>query len=159
MKIIITAVLISFSAVVAAASNAPDWYAHLQKLGFWDRLAEIKAVSELSEAEQRQRLPALIRLLKEPDQSVRITAATEIAEIKDVSEEAVASLIENFKYENGEEGMVYVDAVATFGEQTLPALQIALQNNAWLVRTRACDAIRKIKPNLYLNGECKQKAQ
>lgn len=158
MRILIAATLISFS-VVAAAGNAQDWYTHLQNIGFWDRLAEIKSVSELGEAEQRQRVPVLIRLLKDPDQSVRITSAMEIAEIKNVSQKAVPSLIENFKYENGEEGMVYVEALAAFGDPVLPALQSELNHNNWLFRTRACDAIRKIKPNLYLDGECKQKAQ
>ncbi len=143
---------------VALAGEAPDWVSHLRGLSPWERLTQIKAVSELPKAVQRQRLPALIRLLNDDDQSVRITAAAEIADIRDVAPDALPHLIENFTYEHGEEGLAYVEAVAAFGEQALPQLQRALESANWLVRARACDAVRMIKPRLYLDGECKQKA-
>lgn len=142
----------------AALAQTPDWLEHLQRPGFWERLAEIRSVSELPKAAQRDRVPALAHLLKDADQSVRLTAAAEIAEIRDVSEAALPRLIENFRQPNGEEGMEYVAAVAAFGERALPHLQQALHGSNWLARARSCAAIRKIAPKLYVDGECKQKA-
>jgi len=48
-------------------------------------LAEIRSVSELPKGAQRDRVSPLIQLLKDEDQSVRLAAAAEIAEIHDVS--------------------------------------------------------------------------
>lgn len=89
---------------------------------------------------------------------MRLAAAAEIAEIRDVSAVALPRLIENFQQPHGEEGMGYVEAVAAFGEPALPVLQQALGGNNWLVRARACDTVRKIKPKPYRDGECKHKA-
>ncbi len=141
-----------------ALAQTQDWLKYVQGLGFWERLAEIESVSELPKAAQRDRVSALIHLLKNEDQSVRLAAAAEIAEIRDVSEAALPGLIENFQQPNGEEGMEYVGAVAAFGEQALPHLEQALGSSKWLVRARSCDAIRRIKPKLYTDGECKQRA-
>lgn len=142
----------------ATLAQAQDWLKYLRGLGFWERLAEIRSVSELPKAAQRDRVSALIQLLKDEDQSVRLTAAAEIAEIRDVSEIALPRLIENFQQPHGEEGMAYVEAVAAFGEQALPLLQQAMGSSNWLVRARACDAVRKITPKRYRDGECKDKA-
>lgn len=142
----------------AALGQAQDWLKYVRGLGFGERLAEIKSVSELPKAAQRDRVSALIHLLKDEDQSARLAAAAEIAEIRDVSEVALPRLIENFQQPHGEEGMGYVEAVAAFGEQALPLLQEALGSSNWLVRARACDTIRKIRPKLYRDGECKHKA-
>lgn len=143
----------------AALAQAQDWLKYLRGLGFWERLAEIRSVSELPKGAQRDRVPALIHLLQDEDQSVRLAAAAEIAEIRDVSDAALPRLIENFQQPHGEEGMEYVGAVAAFGEQALPLLQQALGSGDWLVRARACDAVRKIKPKLYSDGECKHRAR
>lgn len=151
-------VLILLCVCTVALAQTDDWLAYVRGLGFWERLSEIKSVSQLPKAAQRDRVPALVQLLKDDDQSVRITAAAEIAEIRDVAEAAVPRLIENFRQPNGEEGIEYVLAVAAFGERALPDLLQALGASDWLVRTRSCDAIRKIKPRLYTDGECKQKA-
>lgn len=158
MRALVSLWIICGSAI-ANASEMQDWFAYLNKLGFWERLAEIRAVSDLPKSDQRDRVPVLIRLLDDKDQSVRLTAAQEIAEIHDVSEQAIPSLINNFKYENGEEGMGYVKAVAAFGNQVLPSLRNALESENWLVRVRACDAIRLVNSKLYLDGECKQEAR
>ncbi len=157
MKVLLAVLLISWP-VAAFANDPQDWFAHLNRLGFWDRLAEIKAVSERPESVQRERVPALTRLLHDTDPSVRLTAAKEIAEIRDLARNAIPDLIDSFKYENGEEGMVYVEAVAAFGDQALPSLQAALESKSGLVRVRACDAIRILNSKLYLDGECRQKA-
>jgi HEAT repeat protein len=138
-------------------AQAQDWLTYVRGLAFWERLAEIRSVSELPEGAQRDRVSALIHLLEDEDQSVRLAAAAEIAEIRDVSAVALPRLIRAFQQPHGEEGMGYVEAVAAFGEQALPLLQQALGSNNWLVRARACDAVRKIKPNLYKDGECTQK--
>jgi len=135
-----------------------DWLEHVRALSFSDQLNEIKGVSTHSPATQRDRVPALIELLKHKDQSVRIVAAAEIAEIRQVSESALPALLQSFEQPNGEEGMEYVTAVAVFGERALPLLQKSLTNDNWLVRTRACDAIRIIKPTLYKDGECNERA-
>jgi len=141
----------------AALAQAQGWLEYVRGLDFGQRLAEIRLVSELPKAAQRDRVSALILLLKDEDQSVRLTAAAEIAEIRDVSAVALPGLIENFQQPHGEEGMGYVEAAAAFGEQALLLLQQALGSSNWLVRARACDAIRKIKPKLYRDGECKYK--
>jgi len=142
----------------AALAQAQDWLKYVRGLGFGERLAEIRSVSELPKAAQRDRVSALIHLLKDEDQSVRLTAAAEIAEIHDVADAALPGLIESFQQPHGEEGMGYADAVAAFGEQALPLLDQTLGNRNSLVRARACDAVRKIKPKLYKDGECKHKA-
>jgi HEAT repeat protein len=139
----------------ATLAQAQDWLQYVRGLGFGERLAEIRSVSELPKAAQRERVSALVHLLKDEDQSVRVTAAAEIAEIRDVSSGALPGLIESFQQPHGEEGLGYVDAVAVFGEQAMPQLEQALGNRNWLVRARACDAVRKIKPKLYKDGECK----
>lgn len=149
-------VLLFVSNVTLAQTQ--NWLEYLRGLGFWEQLAEIKSVSEQSNAVQRDRVSALIHLLEDEDQSVRLAAAAEIAEISDVSEAALPRLIENFQQPNGEEGAEYVEAVAAFGERALTHLQQAMASDNWLVRARACDAIRKIKPKLYIDGECKHKA-
>jgi HEAT repeat protein len=143
-----------FFVVTAAPAQVQDWLQHLRGLGFGERLAEIKSVSGLPKAVQRDRVAALIRLLKDEDQSVRVVAAAEIAEIQDVASAALPGLIENFQQPHGEEGMEYVEAIAAFGERALPLLQQALGSANWLVRTRACDAVRKVMPQLYSDGEC-----
>jgi len=142
----------------ATLAQAQDWLKYVRGLGFGDRLAEIRSVSQLPKAAQRGRVSALIHLLKDEDQSVRLTAAAELAEIRDVSDVALPPLIENFQQPHGEEGVGYVEAVAAFGEHALPLLQQALGRSNWLIRARACDAVRKIKPKLYRDGECKHKA-
>ncbi|MEK6244859.1 MAG: HEAT repeat domain-containing protein [Pseudomonadota bacterium] len=142
----------------ATLAQAQDWLKYVRGLGFGERLAEIRSVSELPKAAQRDRVSALIHLLKDEDQSVRLAAAAELAEIRDVSDVALPRLIESFQQPHGEEGMGYVEAVAVFGEQALPLLQQALGSSNWLVRARACDAVRRIKPKLYRDGECKDKA-
>ncbi|MCG8604489.1 hypothetical protein MJD09_05745 [bacterium] len=134
-----------------------EWLLHLSELGFWERLKEIKATSELPVSGQKRRVSSLLHLLKHDDQTVRLTTAREIAEIRGVAREAIPHLMANFTYENGEEGLGYVYAVASFGDHALPYLETALKNDDWLIRTRACDAIREIAPKLYLDGECKQK--
>jgi HEAT repeat protein len=149
-------ILLTASATTVAQTQ--DWLKYVRGLGFGERLAEIKRVSTLPQAVQRERVAALIQLLKDQDQSVRVVAATEIAEIRDVSRAALPQLINNFEQTHGEEGTVYVEAVAAFGEQALPPLQPALESSNWLVRSRACDAVRLIKPKLYRDGECKDKA-
>ena len=149
-------ILLFFS--TATLAQAQDWLKYVRGLGFGERLAEIRSVSELPKAAQRDRVSALVHLLRDEDQSVRLTAAAEIAEIHDVSDVALPGLIENFQQPHGEEGMEYVDAVAAFGEQALPLLEQALGSRNSLVRARACDAVRKIKPKLYKDGECKHKA-
>jgi HEAT repeat protein len=121
---------------MAVPAQAQDWLTYVRGLGFWERLAEIQSVSELSKAAQRDRVSPLIHLLKDEDQSVRLAAATEIAEIRGVSEEALPRLIESFQQPDGEEGMAYVEAVATFGEQALPLLRRALGSSSWLIRAR-----------------------
>lgn len=141
-----------------ALAQAQDWLKYVRGLGFGARLAEIGTVSELPKAVQRARVPALTDLLKDEDQSVRLAAAAEIAEIRDVSAVALPKLIENFNQPHGEEGMGYVAAVAAFGEQALPLLEEKLGSSSWLVRARACDTVRMIKPGLYKDGECKQRA-
>lgn len=141
-----------------AAGQGEEWLRHVRSLGFGERLTEIRAVSTLPPAVQRERVPALIQLLKDSDQSVRITAAAEIAEIRSVAESALPALLESFKQPHGEEGAEYVAAVAAFGEAALPRLQAALGHDDWLVRARACDAIRRIQPSLYRDGECKERA-
>lgn len=151
-------IVILFSISTAALAQAQDWLNYVQGLGFGARLVEIRSVSELPKAAQRDRVSALIHLLEDEDQSVRVVAAAEIAEIRDVAEAALPRLIENFQQPHGEEGMEFVEAVAAFGEQAMPHLQQALGSSNWLVRARACDAIRKIKPTLYKDGECKHKA-
>ena len=151
-------IMILFFISTATLAQAQDWLNYVRGLGFRERLAEIRTVSELPKAVQRDRVPALIQLLKDEDQSVRVVAATEIAEIRSVSSVALSQLINNFEQPHGEEGMVYVEVVATFGEQALPPLQQALGSSNWLVRARACDATRKIKPKLYRDGECNHKA-
>ncbi len=151
-----TVVLLFVSSIALAQTQ--DWVDYLQGLGFWERMAEIKSVSEQSTTVQRDRVSALIHLLKDEDQSVRLAAAAEIAEIADVSESALPRLIENFQQPNGEEGAEYVEAVAAFGERALSNLQQAMSSDNWLVRARACDAIRKIKPKHYVDGECKHMA-
>jgi len=161
-SVILIATLLRIAALLlvssAVAAQGQDWLTHVRGLGFGERLSEIKSVSQLPEAKQRERVPALIQLLMDDDQSVRITAAAEIAQIRGVAEDALPSLIENFRQPDGEEGMEYVLAVAAFGEKALPRLERALGSSAWLVRTRACDATRKIRPQLYRDGECKEKA-
>ena len=142
----------------AAAAQTQDWLTHVRGLAFGERLSEIRAVSQLPKPIQRERVPALIELLKDEDQSVRITAAAEIAEIREVAEAALPSLIENFRQPNGEEGMEYVLAVAAFGEKALPLLERGLGSSEWLVQARSCDAIRKIRPKLHKDGECKERA-
>lgn len=157
MQIMLRIVILLFIST-AAMAEVQDWLKYVRGLGFGERLAEIRTVSELPKAAQRDRVPALIHLLKDEDQSVRLAAAAEIAEIHDVSDVALPRLIENFRQPHGEEGMGYVAAVAAFGEQALPLLQQALGNRNWLVRARACDAVRRIKPKLYKDGECRRKA-
>jgi HEAT repeat protein len=147
-------IVVLFFIVMATPAQAQDWLQHLRGLSFGERLAEIKAVSGLPKAVQRDRLAALIRLLKDEDQSVRVVAAAEIAEIHDVADAALPRLIENFQRPHGEEGMEYVDAVAAFGERAFPLLQQALGSTNWLIWTRACDAVRKVKPQLYTDNEC-----
>lgn len=151
-------IVILFLISNVALAQAEDWLEHVQGLGFWERLAEINSVSKLPKAAQRDRVSALIQLLKDQDQSVRVAAASELAQIRDVSAAALPQLIQNFQQPNGEEGMEYVVAVAAFEEQALPHLQRALGSSNWLVRARSCDAVRKIKPMLYSDGECKHKA-
>lgn len=148
-----TAILLFVS--TTALGQAQDWLRYVRGLSFGERLVEIRSVSELPKAVQRDRVSALIHLLKDEDQSVRLAAAAEIAEIRDVSDVALPRLIENFEQPHGEEGMGYVAAVAAFGEQALPLLQQTLGSSSWLARTRACDTVRMIKPKLYKDGECK----
>lgn len=142
----------------ATLAQAQEWLQYVRGLGLWERLAEIRSVSDLPKGAQRDRVSALIQLLKDEDQSVRLAAAAEIAEIREVSDLALPRLIENFQQPHGEEGMGYVEAVAAFGERALPLLQQALGSSNWLVRARACDGVRKIKPKLYRDGECKHRA-
>lgn len=104
------------------------------------------------------RVAPLVQLLKDKDQSVRIAAAAELAEIRFVAENALPALIENFREPHGEEGIEYVAAVAAFGERALPLLERVLIDDNWLIRTRACDAVRTIKPRLYRDGECRERA-
>lgn len=151
-------IVILLSPSTVALAQTQDWLTYVQGLGFGARLTEIRSVSQLPKAAQRDRVSALIHLLRDADQSVRLTAAAEIAEIRDVSDAALPRLIENFERPHGEEGMGYVDAVAVFGERALPLLQQALGSSNWLVRARACDAARKIRPQMYRDGECKRKA-
>ncbi len=155
-KVLLAVLLLSWPAVVIA-NDPQDWFTHLNRLEFWERLAEIRAVSELPKSAQSDRVPVLKPLPQDKDQSVRLTAAKEIAEIRDVSQTTL-DLINNFKYQNREEGMGYVEAVAVFGDQALPSLQSALESKSWLVRVRASDALRIVSSNLYLDGECKIKA-
>lgn len=155
--ILLTAILLAVASVVSA-DDEKDWLTHLNGLGFWERLAEIRSVSELPKAKQKERVPALIRLLKDKNQSIRLTAAKELTEIRDSAASAIPHLIDNFKYENGEEGADYVEAVSFFGTQALPLLETALKSDNWLIRARACDAIRIIAPKTYLDGECRKRA-
>ena len=142
-------------AVLASASAAAsDWRAELRSLGFWEQLASIKATSQQSIETQRARVPDLVGLLRDPDQSVRVTAAAELAEIRAVAGEAVPALIERFIQPPGEEGSEYVAAVVAFGAQAVPALEVALGHKEWLVRTRACAALRKLQPTRFTGAEC-----
>jgi len=136
------------------AGAADDWLSAVQSAGFWDRLKMIKGVSQLSESEQIERVPDLVQLLKDQDQSVRITAAEEIAELGPKAERAIPQLIDNFTHENGEEGQVYVSAVASFGASALPRLLKAFNSSNWLVKARASDAIRIIQPQRFKEGDC-----
>jgi HEAT repeat protein len=138
------------------AKDSEAWLSHLNQLGFWEKIKEIKSVSEMPESKQNELVPALFVLLKDSDQSVRLDAAAELAEIQ--APLAISHLIENFNYENGEEGMGYIEAVAAFGKTALPQLKKALHDENWLVRTRACDSIRVIDPKMYIDGECKHLA-
>ncbi len=76
-----------------------------------------------------------------------------------MASDAIPTLIENFTYEHGEEGMGYVDAVAAFGRPALPQLERALESGNPLVAARACFAIRKIDRGRYPDGECRQKGR
>lgn len=143
---------------VAGGGSDSSWLKYVQGLPFGQRLLEIKAVSTLPVAAQKDRVPALVHLLKDSDQSIRITAAAEIAEIRAVSEDALPALLDNFDQPHGEEGAEYVAAVAAFGTRALPLLEGALKSDNWLVRARACDTIRTINPSLYRDGECKERA-
>ena len=143
--------------VVGGGGNA-NWLEYVRGLPFGQRLLEIKAVSTLPVETQKARVPALIQLLKDADQSIRVTAAAEIVEIRAVSEAALPALIDNFAEPHGEEGAEYVAAVAAFGSRALPLLQEKLNSHNWLVRARACDTIRTINPALYRDGECKERA-
>jgi HEAT repeat protein len=143
---------------VVGSGRSLDWLKQVQDLPFGQRLLEIKAVSTLPAETQKDRVPALIQLLKDRDQSIRVTAAAEIAELRAVSEAALPALVDKFDEPHGEEGAEYVAAVAAFGDRALPLLQEALRSNDWLVRSRVCDTIRTIKPSLYRDGECKERA-
>lgn len=50
--------------------------------------------SERPKSTQRERVARLIHLLNDLDQSVRLTSADELAEIREVSQEAVPSLVD-----------------------------------------------------------------
>ena len=150
--------LLLLLAFLVAAGKSQNWFEYIQGLSFGERLLEIKAVSTLPTSSQEDRVPALIRLLRDKDQSVRITAAAEIAEIRRVSESALPALVGNFDQPNDEEGVEYVTAVSAFGERALPLLHEALNSKNWLIRARACDTIRVIKPSLYKDGECQERA-
>ena len=123
-----TIILVLLSVSTLSLAQTQDWLQHNRSLDFWVRLAEIESVSEQSEAVQRQRIPALIHLLKDENQSVRIVAAKEIAELNEIAARALPKLIESFRQPNGEEGMEYVLAVVVFGNQALPELQPALES-------------------------------
>ena len=90
-------IVILLSPSTVALAQAQDWLTYVQGLGFGERLTEIRSVSQLPKAAQRDRVSALIHLLRDADQSVRLTAAAEIAEIRDVSDAALPRLIENFE--------------------------------------------------------------
>lgn len=86
MQIMLRIVILLFIST-AAMAEAQDWLKYVRGLGFGERLAEIRTVSELPKTAQRDRVAALIHLLKDEDQSVRLAAAAEIAEIHDVSDQ------------------------------------------------------------------------
>ena len=142
--------------LLANVAIASDWATQLRSLGFWERLASIKATSEQSVEIQRARVPDLVALLRDPDQSVRVTAATELAEIRAVASGAISALVQAFGQPHGEEGVEYVSAVVAFGAEALPALETALEDDNWLVRTRACMALRKLQPKRFIGGDCKR---
>src|SRR5687767_9177263 len=77
-------ILIGLAAAVfslVAVGQAGDWLSQLRRMSFADQLTAIKAVSSTAPAVQRERVAPLILLLKDRDQSIRTTAAAELAEI------------------------------------------------------------------------------
>lgn len=148
----VTALALALTASAFAAAS--DWLAEVRSLGFGERLTSIKAVSQQSPETRRARVTDLVALLRDPDQSVRVAAAAELAEIKEVAAAAVPALIANFAQPHGEEGLEYVTAVVAFGNHSVPALEAALEHKEWLVRTRACAALRKLHPTKYTGAEC-----
>lgn len=155
MKIGIVAV--GMLVLISCNEERRQWLSQVEGLDFWEKLQEIESVSELPKSRQVRIVPDLIHLLRDEDQSVRVTAASELADISDVASEAIRPLINNFSYEHGEEDAQYVNAVSSFGRQALPQLEVALSRDDWLVRARACDAIREIAPGMYSDVECDEK--
>ncbi len=138
-----------------ALAGCTGWLDHLDQLSYWEKLAEIRSVSDLPMAMQRERVPDLADLLTVEDSSVRIVAAEEIAEIREVADSALSRLVGNFWRPNGEEGMTYIAAVVSFGERALPSLQQALASRDSLVRARACDALLRIYRAPLSDGRCR----
>ncbi len=123
---------------------------------FWTRVKAIKEVAELSDEGRRKYFSTLLEFLNDKDQTIRTVAATTIAKIAIEPEKAIPALLENFKYPHGEEGYVYVDAVATYGKTAIPYLSEALDSPEWLIRTRACDTLIQIGRKIDKTFHCKQ---
>ena len=141
LSIVIALVLVSVA--IAAESLAK----RLHSKDFWTKVKAIKEVAEQPEKDKRKHLPTLLEYLKDKDQTIRTVSASTIARMAIDPEKAIPALLKNYNYPRGEEGTVYVDAVAAYGEASVPYLNKALNSPEWLIRIRACDTLIQIKKN------------
>lgn len=86
----------------------------------------------------------LVRLLKHKNSDRRLEAARELSNAQWDIEKAVPVIVSNFDQKYGEEGISYALYVAAYGEAAVDYLQEPLASKNWLVRKRACIALRNI---------------
>ena len=122
----------------------------VSEIATWDSRAS-SIVQRLISSESRECHEQLVGLASHRDQSVRSIVSEKIGELKILPSLSIPVLVANFSQPNGEEGVVYYQAVAKYGKQVEKYVIDALSSESWLVRERACDALMLIRGAKNMN--------
>lgn len=118
----------------------------------WDRVRAINSTLELDDAEFEQLVPELVELLSDQDGTIRTVTADVFAKRRVAAEQVVPALIGQFNQPNGEEGAIYVEAVAAYGESALPYVCARTDQENWLIADRVQETLRQLKRDFDIKG-------
>lgn len=114
----------------------------------------IGKISEMPPARQAALVPTLIAALASRNKLIVETAAAEIGQLKTDVREAVPHLMAVMRSARGRDGGLYSLILAQVGSPAVPALQRAMDGGDYLMRRRACDALRLMEHRLADHPRC-----